>query len=279
MIKAVIESRSQTRGKLTFRDHRRMNRILSLYSSSIGKKFLAALTGLILFGFLVGHMAGSLKVFTGTSAVTTTSDSGEEVVQNIPHVDEYGQFLKEAGAPVLPGMMGLWIARIVLLTALIVHVTVVIQLSAQSKAARPIGYVKSKKAAASASAQYMMFSGFAILGFVIFHILHFTTGHIQLGEFEHGAVYGNLSYAFAKWWVALGYTLMMVVVGFRLYHGIWSLFQTLGLDNPDRNKMLRGFAAAVAVLLAIGFAVVPLAFMFGALPEPVEYPHELLSNH
>ena len=256
-----------------------MNRISSLYSSTIGKKFLAAVTGLILFGFLVGHMAGSLKVFTGSTSVKTVSDSGEEVVEHVPHVDEYGQFLKEVGSPVLPPMMGLWIARLVLLTALVVHVVVVIQLSLQSKAARPIGYVKSKKAAASASAQYMMFSGFAILGFVIFHILHFTTGYIQLGDFAHGSVFSNLSYSFAKWWVALGYTLMMVVVGFHLYHGIWSLFQTLGLDNPDRNKLLRGFAAGAAIILAIGFAVVPLAFMFGALPEPVQYPHELLSNH
>ena len=256
-----------------------MNRISSLYSSSIGKKFLAAVTGLILFGFLVGHMAGSLKVFTGSSTVEVANASGQEVVEHVPHIDEYGQFLKEAGAPVLPPMVGLWIARIVLLTALVVHVTVVVQLSLQSKAARPVGYVRSKKAAASVSAQYMMFSGFAILGFVIFHILHFTTGTIQLGEFEHGAVFNNLSYSFAKWWVALGYTLMMAVVGFHMYHGIWSLFQTLGLDNPDRNKILRRFAAGAAVILAIGFAVVPLAFMFGAMPAPVEYPHELLTDH
>jgi len=256
-----------------------MNRIFSLYSSSIGKKFLAAVTGLILFGFLVGHMAGSLKVFTGSTEVSAVNDAGEAVEHQIPHIDEYGQFLKEAGAPILPAGMGLWIARSVLLIALIVHVTVVIQLSAQSRAARPVGYVRSKKAAASMSAQYMMFSGFAILGFVVFHILHFTTGHIQLGEFEHGAVYSNLSHSFAKWWVALGYTLMMVVIAFHLYHGIWSLFQTLGLDNPDRNKMLRGFAVAAAVALAIGFAIVPLSFMSGALPSPADYPTNLLSNH
>ena len=258
-----------------------MNRIFSLYSSSIGKKFIAAVTGLILFGFLVGHMAGSLKVFTGTSVKTAVNDAGEEVEYNIPHIDEYGHFLREAGAPVLPSHMGLWIARTVLLIALILHVVVVTQLAAQSKAARPIGYFRSNKAAASLSAQYMMFSGFAILGFVVFHILHFTTGTIQLGEFKEGAVYSNLSSSFAKWWVALGYTLMMVVIAFHLYHGIWSLFQTLGLDNPDRNKMLRSFAVIGAIALAIGFAVVPLAFMSGILPSPeeYEYPIKLLSNH
>lgn len=251
-----------------------MNRFKKLYSTSIGKKFIAATTGIILFGFLIGHVAGNLKVFTGS---TSHQVDGEE--QLVPHIDEYGQFLKEAGSPILPEQVGLWIARIVLLVALILHVVVVIQLSLQSKAARPVGYVKSKKSAASPAALYMMFSGLLILGFIIFHILHFTTGTIPLGKFEHGYVYNNLSHSFTQWPIALGYVVVMCFLAFHLYHGIWSLFQTLGLDNPDRNKMLRCFAATFAIALALGFAIVPISFLTGGMPEPVEYLHKLLTNH
>lgn len=251
-----------------------MNRLRNLYSTSIGKKFVAAITGLILFGFVVGHMAGHLKAFTGT---TTYVVDGEE--QHVPHIDEYGQFLKEAGTPVIPAYAALWTARIFLLISLILHVVVVIQLARQSRAARPIGYVKTKRLAASPSALYMLFTGILILGFIIFHILHLTTGTIRFGDFEHGYVYNNLSHSFTQWPVAIGYVLVMCVLASHLYHGVWSLFQTLGLDNPDRNKMLRAVAAVFAIGVAIGFAIIPISFLTGSMPEPVEYLHHLLTNH
>lgn len=251
-----------------------MKRLKKLYSTSIGKKFIAATTGLILFGFLIGHVAGNLKVFTGTS---THHVEGEE--QQVPHIDEYGQFLREVGAPVIPEKVGLWTFRVILLVALVLHVIVVIQLASLNKAARPVGYVKSKKSAATPAAIYMMFSGLFILGFIIFHILHMTTGTIQLGKFEHGYVYNNLSHSFTQWPVAIGYVVVMVVLTFHLYHGVWSLFQTLGFDNPDRNAMLRTIAAVFAIGLAVAFSAVPIAFMTGAMPETFEYMHNLLTDH
>lgn len=246
-----------------------MKRLTSLYSSSLGKKFIAAVTGLILFGFLVGHVAGNLKVFTGADS------------QGIPHIDHYGQFLKVVGEPILPAMFGLWIARFVLLGSLILHVVTVIQLSLLSKKARPIGYIKSKKSAASLPAQYMMITGSIILFFIVFHILHFTAGALPfLGDFEHGEVYNNLASSFTNPAVALLYVVFMVVLAFHLYHGVWSLFQTLGLDNPDRNKTLRLFAVVASIGIAAGLALVPLSYMLGAITtEPYEYSHELLSNH
>jgi succinate dehydrogenase / fumarate reductase cytochrome b subunit len=244
-----------------------MNRLTSLYKTTIGKKFIAAITGLILFGFLVGHVAGNLKVFTGNGA------------NGVPHIDEYGQFLKEIGEPLLPYMAGLWIARIVLLGSLVLHVWVVTQLALASAEARPINYVRSKKSAATLPALWMMFSGIVILGFIIFHILHFTTGNIQLGKFEHGYIYNNLSASFAKPLVSLGYVAVMIVIGFHLFHGVWSLFQTLGIDNPDRNRGLRTFAIIAAVVLVVGFSAVPLAFLAGVLPNAVEYAHDLLTGH
>ena len=126
----------------------KMNRISSLYSSSIGKKSIAAITGLLLLGFLVGHVPGNLKVFTGSAA------------NGVPHIDEYGQFLKELGKPVLPHMVGLWIARVGLLVCLVLHVIVVAQLAMQSKLARPSKYVRSEKVASSIAARWMMYSNY-----------------------------------------------------------------------------------------------------------------------
>ncbi len=243
-----------------------MNRISTLYSSTIGKKAIAAVTGLVLLGFLIGHVAGNLKVFTGSSP------------NGVPHIDEYGRFLRVVGEPILPEMLGLWIARAVLLVSLILHVVVVAQLAIHSKTARPTKYVRNHKVASSWAARYMMYSGLLILAFVIFHILHFTTGTIRLGEFAHGAVYSNLFHSFSLWPVALAYVAVMCVLGLHLYHGIWSMFQTLGLDNPDRNQALRKFAVILTIALVVGFAAVPISFMFGVNPEPVEYVHDLLTQ-
>ena len=244
-----------------------MNRIQALYATTIGKKFVAAITGIVLFGFIIGHVAGNLKVFTGSSA------------DGVPHIDEYAKFLKVAGAPFLPAMVGLWIARITLLGALILHVASVAQLAMLSAEARPVGYVKTNRRAASLPALWMMFSGGIILVFVIFHILHFTTGTIQIGEFTHGYVYKNLANSFSNPLVAIGYALVMIVLGFHLNHGIWSLFQTLGLDNPDRNKPLRLLSTGITIAIVLGFIAVPLAFMSGTMPDAVTYPQDLLGGH
>ena len=247
-----------------------MRRLKLLFASSIGKKFIAAITGLIMFGFLVGHAAGHMKIFTGADAA------------GVPHIDHYGQFLKDFGAPALPPMLALWGARMFLLGAVVLHVVTVILLSDQNKRARPVGYVKKKRSAASPAALYMMFTGTAILAFIVLHILHFTSGSLPLlGKHTHGAVYSNMmnSFSGSHWWVALAYIIMMVVIGFHLYHGVWSLFQTLGLDNPDRNIFLRAFAIIFAVGVSAAFILVPLSFLSGQMPEAVEYSHELLSKH
>jgi succinate dehydrogenase / fumarate reductase cytochrome b subunit len=133
---------------------------------------------------------------------------------------------------------------------------------------------------ASPAALYMMVTGTAILAFIVLHILHFTTGSLPLlGEHEHGYVYNNMMSSFSIWWVSLAYIIMMVVIGFHLYHGVWSLFQTLGLDNPDRNMYLRAFAVLFAIGVSATFILVPLSFMSGQMPEAAEYSHELLSKH
>ena len=206
-----------------------MNRLAAIYSSNLGKKVIAAVTGLILFGFIAGHVAGNLKVFTGSTP------------DGLPHIDEYAHFLREVGVPLVPQNMVIWSARIVLLVSVILHITVVIQLAMLSSEARPIGYVKTKRRMASPAALYMMFSGGLIAFFIVFHLLHFTVGVLPLGEFKEGEVYRNLSASFSAdyWFVPVFYIITMVVIGLHLNHGLWSLFQTLGLDNPDRNKIIR----------------------------------------
>jgi succinate dehydrogenase / fumarate reductase cytochrome b subunit len=243
-----------------------MKRLKIIYQTSIGKKFIAAVTGLILFGFLVGHMAGNLKVFTGNSAA------------GVPDIDKYGHALRELGSPLVPEQAILWTARAVLLLSFILHIVVVIQLAQHSSQARPVAYVKSRKRAASLPAQWMMYSGLLILAFVIFHILHFTTGTIRLGTFQHGYIYNNLQSSFTRIPVAALYLGMMIVLGFHLFHGVWSLFQTLGLDNPDRNSALRWFAIISTLLISLGFALVPASFILGVMPGPVEYAAELLKG-
>ena len=245
-----------------------MSRFKTLYQSTIGKKFIAAVTGLILFLFLVGHVAGNLKVFTGTTA------------EQVPHIDEYGHFLRVMGEPMIPAGVGIWATRIVLLVSLVLHVLVVSQLALLSAEARPVRYAKSKKVAATVPALGMMGSGVLLLAFVVFHILHLTTGSLPVSEFEHGYVFNNLWYSFYQNPVlVVVYIAAMLVIGLHLYHGVWSLFQTLGLDNPDRNQALRMFAMVGTALLVIAFCSVPIAFALGCFNGPVEYNPDLLSSH
>ena len=247
-----------------------MNRLAAIYSSNLGKKVIAAVTGLILFGFIAGHVAGNLKVFTGSTP------------DGLPHIDEYAHFLREVGVPLVPQNMVIWSARLVLLASVIMHIVVVIQLAMQSAEARPIGYVKTKRKMASPAALYMMFSGGLIAFFIVFHLLHFTVGVLPenvAGEFAHGEVYRNLYSSFSAdyWYIGVFYIITMVAIGLHLNHGLWSLFQTLGLDNPDRNKIIRIGATVTTVLIIAGFIAIPLAFLSGQMP-PIEEAYKAIEH-
>ena len=209
-----------------------MNRLAAIYSSNLGKKVIAAVTGLILFGFIAGHVAGNLKVFTGSTP------------EGLPHIDEYAHFLREVGVPLVPQNMVIWTARMVLLVSVILHITVVVQLAMQSSEARPVGYVKTKRKMASPAALYMMFSGGLIAFFIVFHLLHFTVGVVPIaGEFHHGEVYRNLSTSFSSqyWFIALFYIVTMVVLGLHLKP--WFVEPVsdawLGQSRPKQNHSYR----------------------------------------
>jgi len=239
-----------------------VNRLLAVYKSTLGKKFIVALTGIVMMGFLLGHVAGNLKIFL------PPVDGGPGVGMQ-PDIDYYAHFLREMGEPLLPHEALLWVARIVLLVSLVLHVICVMQLSTTNMAARKVEYSNRKFARATPPARWMMYTGSFLLLFIVVHLLHFTFG-VFGGGFEYGKVYQNLYGSFTNIVWVMFYVISMAVIGLHLYHGAWSLFQTLGLDNPDRNRGIRRLAAVLAVGLFIGFVTVPTAFLIGIAKSPSE---------
>lgn len=234
-----------------------MSRIGALYHSVIGKKAIVATTGSLMIGFLILHVWGNLKVFASPTL------AGE------PEVDVYANFLETMGEPILPFGFALWVIRIVMLISLFLHVVCVVQLARHNRKARPVRYRHGRKyEEASVSARVMLYTGSIILIFIGFHLMQFTIGNIDTSRFTHNAVYGNLYRAFQlPGYVAL-YVGVMAVIGIHLYHGIWSLFQTLGADNPDRNKLLRGLAVGLALVLFVAFSSVPVSFLACDMRKP-----------
>ena len=232
-----------------------MQRLTALYRTTLGKKAVVAITGLILYAFVLGHMLGNLKVFTG-------SEGGE------PHIDIYAQFLRTMGEPLVPYSFLLWIARIILIVSLILHVYTVIALAGRNRAAREKDYAHHRYSQATGPARLMMLSGLLLLLFVVFHLLQFTFGVIGGAPFVDGAVYANLYYVFHRWFFAALYVVVMAALALHVNHGVWSLFQTLGLDNPDRNRCFRLLATLSAIALFVGFASVPILFCLGQMPLP-----------
>ncbi len=232
-----------------------MKRIVDLFKSPLGTKAVVAVTGIVMLGFLVGHVVGNLKIFLPD-------------FEGQPDIDRYAQFLRTMGEPMLPNSGVLWLARIVLLASIVLHVVFVIRLASINRAARPQAYAKTKYSSATRPARWMMFTGFGILAFVILHLLHLTVGAIDPEKFVEGKVYANLHAAFQQWPFVLIYVLAMAAIMVHLCHGVWSMFQTLGLDNPDRNRGLRMFAVAISFALFIGFSAVPVSLFSGLLAAP-----------
>jgi succinate dehydrogenase / fumarate reductase, cytochrome b subunit len=232
----------------------RPRRFLALWRSTIGKKYVVAITGLIFAIFVVLHMLGNLKALEGPGG-------------GHPAVDAYARFLRRLGSPALPHNFALWIERIVLLGALMLHVVAITQLWLRNRRAKP-REGRGRRIRSTLSARTMTISGATILAFVVFHILHFTTRTIHPTRLVHGAVYANAYGAFHRWWLVVIYVGAVVLLGLHINHGLWSGAQTAGVDNPDRNWFWRRMASFVTVFTVIGFAVVPILLAFDVLPKP-----------
>src|SRR5262245_26266476 len=220
---------------------------LSLYRSSIGKKAVMALTGLIGIGFVIMHMIGNLKVFLGPQAF-----------------NDYALFLRTFGEPVLPYSTVLWIIRLVLLGAVALHITAAYQLTRMDWAGRPVRYAKKKDVQATFASRTMRWGGVLIVLFLLYHIAHMTLGVVH-PDFQEGNAYHNFVAAFQVWWVTIFYVAAMLVLGLHIYHGFWSLFQTLGWNSRTYNQLLRGLALLIALVLTLGFVAGPLGVLFGVV--------------
>jgi len=222
-----------------------MRRVVSLYRSSVGKKILMAFTGFLWFGFLIGHMAGNLKAFQGAETF-----------------DEYAHHLRVFGEPILPEMGFLWAFRILMLAAFVVHAWLAWETSRQSWDARKTKYRKAKNLNFDFASGFMRWGGVLILVFVVFHILHMTTGQAH-PQFVEGAAYQNLVVGLGSPWIAGFYVLAMLAICFHLYHGVWSAFQTLGADHPKYDLLRRPFAVMVALVVFLGFISIPVSVLTG----------------
>ncbi|HTP69447.1 MAG TPA: succinate dehydrogenase cytochrome b subunit [Dongiaceae bacterium] len=215
------------------------------WQTTIGKKAVMAVTGVMLFGFVVGHLLGNLQIYI----------SAEKL-------NHYSATLKAH-----PGL--LWTARIGLLVAVFLHIWSSFQLWLLQKEARPISYVKKENIASTYASRTMMWSGPIVLAFIIFHLLHFTFGTIHPGgPFEVHNVYNNVVYGFQVWPVSLFYIIAMVMLCYHLYHGLWSMFQSLGVSHPVYTPWLQLGAKVLAILIAAGNISIPLAVLAGFI-KPV----------
>ncbi len=214
-----------------------MRRVISLYRTSVGKKFFMAVSGAILIGFLVAHMIGNLKMYMGPESF-----------------NHYAEFLREVGYPILPHMAGLWIFRVILLGCVGLHMLSAWQVYTQSRYARGSKYTKEESLSFAYASRTMRW------------VLHFTIGaEWALAEFVHGEAYQNVVYGFQNPLVAGFYILALVMVTFHVYHGLWSAFQTVGANHPKYNPFRRPLALVLALLLFVGFMTVPVGVMAGVL--------------
>ena len=213
-----------------------MGRLRGFYASMVGKKVIMGVTGLIGIGFVILHSLGNLLVFRGAAAINS-----------------YSHFLKSTGEL-------LWTLRVVLVVAVILHVIAAVQLTVQSRAARPIGYTRRESQVATIASRTMRWGGVLLLVFIVLHILHFTTGTIKpAGVFSSEDVYANVIASFRIWWVALFYVLAMVFLGLHLFHGAWSSVRSIGVSPPSPQPLHRRVSLVIAILVWAAFTAVPVA--------------------
>jgi len=210
----------------------------NFYGSTVGKKAVMAVSGMVLFLFVIGHLIGNLQIYEGPEKL-----------------NNYAKFLRSVPA-------ALWTVRITLLVMVILHIWSSIQLALLKFDARPVGYVKKKATKSSYASRTMYWSGPIILAFVVYHLLDFTFGTLN-PHFEEGNVYANVIASFQLIPVSAFYIVAMLLLCTHLYHGLWSMFQSLGYSHPRYTPVLKRSAAVVAILIAAGNISIPLSVLAG----------------
>jgi len=220
---------------------------VSIARSLIGKKIIMAVTGLVLFAFVVGHLLGNLKVFEGPQKFNA-----------------YAEGLRTVGAPFFGHAQLLWVARVVLLVAVGVHLWAALAVTRASWQARPVGYRQLGATETTYAARTMRWGGVIIACYIVYHLLDLTFGAAN-PDFVAGDAYHNLVVSLARKPVSAVYVAAVVAVALHVYHGLWSALQTLGLNRPPTSGWRRGVAAAVAVAIGGGYIAIPLAVLAGVL--------------
>lgn len=229
-----------------------LNRSIGLYESTLGKKAVMAVTGVILFGYVLGHLIGNLQIYSS----------------NPEQINNYARFLHSHSVL-------LWGVRTVLLVCVGLHIIAALQLWLLKLRARPQAYVKKDDVPASYAARTMIWSGPIIAAFVIFHVLHLTAGKVPGLPLHKGLGYlggdmdvrANVITGFQHPAVAIFYIIAMALLCLHLYHGLWSMFQSLGINHPRYTPILKKFAAAFAWFVAIGNISIPLMVILGVLRQ------------
>lgn len=218
-----------------------MSRLQLLWHSSVGKKVVMAITGLIWVAYLITHMLANLLVFQGPGKINA-----------------YSAFLHGTGG-------ALWGARLVLIAALILHVIAAVQLAGRQQEARPVGYAAGRKPQASTwASRTIRWGGAVILLFLVYHILHFTVGTAH-PSFVEGNPYHNVATGFQDVAVVVLYLAAMAVVGLHLYHGVWSSGRSVGMSAPSPRPLRRSLALVLALLVWLGFSIIPIVVYAGVL--------------
>jgi len=221
--------------------------VMTLTRSTIGKKVIMAVTGFIWIGYVVVHMYGNLKIFFGPE-----------------YFNHYAEGLRVLGEPILGRLHFLLIARLVLIGSIAAHVWAAVSLTRQAQIARPQRYAVTKRVEADYASLTMRWGGIAIFFFILYHLAHLTWGvPVIHNDYVRGDAYRNLVIGFQNPFNVVLYLIGVTALGFHLYHGTWSMCQTLGLVNRDSTVPIRGVAWALAILVPVGFAVVPIAVMLG----------------
>ncbi|MCU1453627.1 MAG: sdhC [Acidimicrobiales bacterium] len=240
-------TRPNTRGRGTER-RRKPPALVEIYRSAVGKKYVMAITGIMLMGFVFAHMVGNLKMFLGPA-----------------QFDHYGHFLRELLVPILPRTVTLWLMRLGLIGAFALHIHAAYALTRMNHAARKVGY-KSKRdyIAANYASRTMRWSGIIVGLFIVWHLFDLSwtgTGY----HFYRGAAYHNVAASLHRPPVAALYIVANLALGLHLFHGAWSLFQSLGWSNPKFNRLRRNFAAGFATIIVVGNVSFPIAVLAGVV--------------
>ena len=230
---------------------RRRPFFLDLYSTAVGKKYVMAISGLAMIGFVVFHMIGNLKMYFGQA-----------------DLDHYAEFLKELLYPIAPKGVVLWILRGGLVAMLVLHLHAAWSLTRLNRHARAVKYQGPRDyQVANFASRTMRWTGIIVLAYLVWHLLDLTFGTVNAigtdGEFVRGEVYNNVVRSLDRPLVAAFYVVANILLGIHLFHGAWSFFQSLGWNNPRFNAWRRGFAVGIATVVVVGNVSFPVAVLAG----------------